>query len=625
MDIGSRVGPYEIKESIGEGGMAVVYKAWHTGLHRFEALKVPRFQGTQGANPDFIQRLLTEARIAAQLHHPHIVAIHNVSEPEAPVQFFAMDLVDGVDLAALLKQCGRLPLDEALPILRQVSAALDYAHRRGFIHRDIKPGNILLQEGPVPGEWFAKVVDFGISRAAEDDGGTRLTKSGMIVGTPEYMSPEQAGSGDPVDRRTDIYSLGIVAYEMLCGHPPFTAGEGVSRMSILMSHVHHLPRPLVEQIPGLSLAANNAVLKALAKHTDDRFITCEEFIRALSGEVLVFPPAATEAVRVAPAPRATLPTLATPSSQAPTNTPQAPAKEGVLFRGTPETSTPEKSDQSHPLSANGTTASPLAGSESATLTAQPSDKAVSATPPVAPPPVAAQATPETDGVRKKQSSSRLMPALLGAAVIGLAGGSFFLMNRDHTPGGDTTKALATNTVTVSTLAPVASPVPTAGASVTTATTHQVTATPTTATPKITTPAQEVKHISRMQVVPFTTRIEKTASLLLGQKHLQQKGQAGQRQVTVEIITQGLRQISRRITDSHVVKQPVPQLELVGTASPPAPRPHIAPHAVPHHAVPHSAPVQSIHRRVVPRFVAPRRMVEHQQHTWHPQKRWPATA
>ncbi len=234
MEPGTRVGPYEIRERIGEGGMATVYKVWHTGLHRFEALKVPR-QSSVSTDSEFVQRLLVEARIAAQLFHPHIVAIHNVSEPEAPIQFFAMDLVAGYDLDALLERRGRLSIHESLSILRHVAEALDYAHIHGVVHRDVKPGNILLQEVSDPGGWMAKVVDFGISRAAEDTGGTKLTKSGMIVGTPEYMSPEQAGSGEPVDFRTDIYSLGIVAYQMLCGRVPFTASEGVSRMSILMN------------------------------------------------------------------------------------------------------------------------------------------------------------------------------------------------------------------------------------------------------------------------------------------------------------------------------------------------------------------------------------------------------
>jgi serine/threonine-protein kinase len=137
--------------------MASVYKVWHTGLHRFEALKVPRQHGSHPADSDFVQRLLNEARIAAQLHHPHIVSIHNVSDAEAAVQFFAMEYVAGNDLAQLLEQRQRLSFQEGLPILRQVAEALDHAHMHGVVHRDIKPANILLQEVSEPGGWMAKV------------------------------------------------------------------------------------------------------------------------------------------------------------------------------------------------------------------------------------------------------------------------------------------------------------------------------------------------------------------------------------------------------------------------------------------------------------------------------------
>jgi serine/threonine-protein kinase len=177
MQLGTRVGPYEVRELIGEGGMASVYKVWHTGLHRFEALKVPRQHGSNPSESDFVQRLLNEARIAAQLHHPHIVGIHNVSETDASVQFFSMEYVAGYDLSQVLEQRQRLSFQEGLPILRQVAEALDHAHMHGVVHRDIKPGNILLQEVSNPGGWMAKVVDFGISRAAEDMGGTKLTKA----------------------------------------------------------------------------------------------------------------------------------------------------------------------------------------------------------------------------------------------------------------------------------------------------------------------------------------------------------------------------------------------------------------------------------------------------------------
>ncbi|PQV64973.1 Serine/threonine protein kinase [Abditibacterium utsteinense] len=278
---GDKIGPYIIRERAGQGGMATVYKAWHEGLHRFEALKVPR-GAEQGAHDSaYIQRLLSEARVAAGLHHPHIVAIHGVSEPLAPIPFFAMDWVQGRDLAKILAEKRAFSLCETIPILESVASALDYAHACGVVHRDIKPANILIADSG--GVLVPQVVDFGISRAAEDEDGageTKLTKSGMIVGTPEYMSPEQAGSGAPVDFRTDLYSLAVVAYEMLCGAPPFTAGSGVSRFSVLISHVRD-SAPLFEKCPDFPRQAGEVLLRALSKTPDERPSSCSAFIEEL--------------------------------------------------------------------------------------------------------------------------------------------------------------------------------------------------------------------------------------------------------------------------------------------------------------------------------------------------------
>jgi tRNA A-37 threonylcarbamoyl transferase component Bud32 len=281
MQPGSQIGVYRIEGLLGQGGMAQVYKVWHTGLHRHEALKLLPPQMT--FDRSFVERFLAEARTAAGLHHPHIATIHAVSDAQAAQPYFTMEMVGGGDLAGLMHQRGRLSLDEALPLLRQIGAALDYAHARRVIHRDIKPANILLQQEG--GGLSVKVVDFGIARAQEAEGGARLTKTGLIVGTPEYMSPEQGGSGQPVDHRTDIYSLGIVAYEMLCGRPPFVAGQDGSVMTVIMSHIRETPRPPVEIAPGLPTDVNTAILKTLSKAPTDRFDTCDEFVRALSGDM----------------------------------------------------------------------------------------------------------------------------------------------------------------------------------------------------------------------------------------------------------------------------------------------------------------------------------------------------
>ena len=264
--------------------MAQVYKAWNTGLHRHEALKLLPPQMT--FDHSFVERFLHEARTAASLRHPHIATIHTVSQPQETQPFSAMELVEGGDLADLLRQRGQLPPDEALPLLRQIAAALDYAHSHGIIHRDVKPANIL-REDDGRGGWSVKVVDFGIARAQEAGDGARLTKTGMIVGTPEYMSPEQGGSGAKVDHRSDQYSLGVIAYEMLCGRPPFAVGPSGTAMTVIMSHIRDVPRAPLEQVPALPLAVNNAILKALAKNPKDRFDSCTAFVDALGGSVAV--------------------------------------------------------------------------------------------------------------------------------------------------------------------------------------------------------------------------------------------------------------------------------------------------------------------------------------------------
>jgi len=296
MEIGSRVGPYEIRQPLGEGGMAQVWKAWHLSLHRFEALKLPKpylaeGQG-MGREPGderaFIARFLHEARIAAGLRHPHIATIYGVSEADAPQPFFAMELVEGGDLAVLLRAHGRMSLQQALPILEAIAQALDYAHGHGVIHRDIKPANVLLEA--TPHGWSPKVVDFGIAHArhaqaehapSEQEVLLRPDAEGSIVGTPEYMSPEQAGSGEEVGPRSDIYSLGVVAFEMLCGRPPFAALGDFGPISILAQHLSDLPPRPSDWHPELPAALDEALGRALAKSPQQRPASGEEFVRAL--------------------------------------------------------------------------------------------------------------------------------------------------------------------------------------------------------------------------------------------------------------------------------------------------------------------------------------------------------
>ena len=514
--IPERIGPYEIRERIGEGGMAVVYRAWHSGLHRFEALKVPRPGYGDG---EYIQRLLAEARMAARLHHPHIVAIHSISESDAEQHFFAMDLVEGIDLETLLEQRTSLPPAEALGILQQVASALDYAHSQGVIHRDIKPGNILLQEHPErrPAErWTVKVVDFGISRAAEDIDGTRLTKNGMLVGTPEYMSPEQAGSGEVVDYRTDLYSLAVVGYEMLTGSPPFMAGDGVSRMSILMSHVTHPPRPPREIVPEIPQALNDAILYAMAKKPTDRFLTAKAFLRATEK-----PLAATTNVAI--------PDKIAKIENADRETGNFPAPES------PANKVPEHKVPEHKVPENKVTER---------------DESV---------PTFAAST--RNGTATAMQRNLVFAMVLGAVTIGAL--LWALAQQSAPVISQTAPATTTKTATpMATASLVTAPVTTTSPIATV--TPIVTAMPPTVTRKVV----------EKRPIAFARQTQRISALPKGQSRIVQSGRDGVREVTLQIVTSGtgkdVRQLSRRVIAQRVLTPPRAQITQIGTRVAPAP-------------------------------------------------------
>ncbi|MGD2206891.1 MAG: serine/threonine-protein kinase, partial [Anaerolineae bacterium] len=256
-----RLGAYEIVDEIGRGGMAVVYKAWQPSLERYVALKVlpEYFQH----DPEFLARFHREAKAAAKLNHPNIVTVYDTGKVDGR-HYIAMEYVEGGSLRERLGK-GPLDLDEVQRILIQVADALDHAHAHGLIHRDIKPANILFTGDPDEQSGHRpKVTDFGIAQAAD---GTRLTRSGAILGTPEYMAPEQA-KGEAVDRRADLYALGVVLYLMLTGQAPF---RGTTPHATLHAVIYDPPPPPRQLNPELSPAMQTVVLKALAKHPEDRF------------------------------------------------------------------------------------------------------------------------------------------------------------------------------------------------------------------------------------------------------------------------------------------------------------------------------------------------------------------
>src|SRR5881628_3201262 len=259
---------YTIERELGRGGIATVYLAQDLKHHRPVAIKVlrPELAAALGA-----ERFLREIETAAKLTHPHILPLHDSGEA-AGFLFYVMPYVEGESLRDRLSREKQLPLGDALQIAREVADALSYAHNQDVVHRDIKPENILFEAG------HAVVTDFGIARAITAAGGEKLTGTGIAVGTPAYMSPEQAASA-PVDERSDIYSLGCVLYEMLAGEPPFT---GPSAESIVRQHLAAAPPRVSAMRAAIPPAIEEAIVRALAKTPADRFATAAEFVEALA-------------------------------------------------------------------------------------------------------------------------------------------------------------------------------------------------------------------------------------------------------------------------------------------------------------------------------------------------------
>jgi serine/threonine-protein kinase len=256
---------YRIDRELGRGGFATVFLAHDLRHDRPVALKVlhSEIAASLGA-----ERFKQEIRIAARLQHPHILGVHDSGETEGQL-WFSMPFVEGESLRDRLNRERQLPLEEAARIAKEAAGALDYAHRHGIIHRDIKPENILLSDG------HALVADFGIARAIS---GGELTQTGSFIGTPSYMSPEQAG-GSTVDGRTDVYSLGCVLYEMLAGEPPFS---GPTPAAILGRVMTETPRSLRATRPSVSPTLEAVVMKAMARVPADRFATASDFAAAVS-------------------------------------------------------------------------------------------------------------------------------------------------------------------------------------------------------------------------------------------------------------------------------------------------------------------------------------------------------
>ncbi len=270
------LGSYVLQQRLGEGGMGAVFKARNWKLGTTLALKIIRKERL--ANPDAVRRFQREIRAAAQLNHPNIVHAYDADEV-AGTHFLAMEYVEGTDLQRLVKEGGALPVGQACDSVRQAALGLQHAHERGLVHRDVKPANLLLTTGGV-----VKVLDLGLARlteASEDgDGPTTVTREGAVMGTPDYLAPEQALSAHEADSRADLYSLGCTLYFLLTGRVPFPRG---SLMEKLLKHRLEEPQPIEALRPGVPPAVTAIVRRLMAKKPEERFQTAAEAADMLAG------------------------------------------------------------------------------------------------------------------------------------------------------------------------------------------------------------------------------------------------------------------------------------------------------------------------------------------------------
>jgi protein kinase-like protein/uncharacterized protein DUF6636 len=282
--IGTVFAGYRIEALRGRGGMSVVYRAENPRLGNVVALKL--LSAELAEDESFRERFVRESRTAASIAHPHIIPIYDAGDAEG-VLYIAMRYVEGPDLRALVKDGDPLPPARVLRLGAQVAGALDAAHARGMIHRDVKPANILVEAG-ADGEDHAYLADFGLTKHVESRSG--ITGTGQFLGTIDYMAPEQI-EGRQVDARADVYALGCVLFECLAGSPPYRRETDVA---VLWAHIREEPPALSSVRPGFPAAANDVLARALAKDPADRHESCGELVRELRGALGVQVPGAAE-------------------------------------------------------------------------------------------------------------------------------------------------------------------------------------------------------------------------------------------------------------------------------------------------------------------------------------------
>ena len=267
---------YRIEELIAEGGMGAVYRGTHVLMDKTVAVKV--LHPALAADDKIVARFSREARAASRLSHPHALSVTDFGESENGVVFLVMEYLKGQTLKEVIHGEGQMPLPRVIEIVRQICGALEAAHAEGVVHRDLKSDNIMLLD--IGGGDWAKVLDFGIAKITEKVGqDPALTAPNLIIGTPQYMSPEQCSQAAEIDSRSDIYSFGVILYEMLVGHVPFT---GESPTAIMMKHLQEPPPSVLEERKDLPAAVGRVVTRAMAKRPEDRFQTVSELSEELA-------------------------------------------------------------------------------------------------------------------------------------------------------------------------------------------------------------------------------------------------------------------------------------------------------------------------------------------------------
>jgi tRNA A-37 threonylcarbamoyl transferase component Bud32 len=322
--LGTTLGSFRLVKRIGQGGMGTVYLGQQTLIGSRVAVKV--LHEHLAGDPSLVARFYAEARAVNLIVHPNIVNIFDMNVVPPRRFYLVMEYLEGQSLAAAAP--GRMSAAAALPLLIQVCQALAAAHRNGVLHRDLKPENVFLcqREGPIP---FVKILDFGIAKLFGGDSQAAQTTAGFIVGTPEFMAPEQA-TGEKLDGRADLYALGVIAYRLATGRLPFSGG-GVT--GVLLAHRDQAPRPPQELVPDLPPAWANAILRALAKRPEHRFQTADEFRMVLEAVLASLPGVAGEVSHATPPPAAPSPSTPAAPARAPPATPAA-ATTPATFAGT---------------------------------------------------------------------------------------------------------------------------------------------------------------------------------------------------------------------------------------------------------------------------------------------------